>query len=134
MEQLQHPEITWTQRTGFPSWCQEVLGDFDDKEEVEEMPENQIRVLNALKFGKENAIRRRELVALTGLDDRTVRRAIQDLRRTYIILNDQDGQGYYRTYDLDKLQRAWRQERSRALAILAGMKPMRTLLKGAGRI
>ena len=30
---LQHPEITWCERTGFPSWCQEVLGDFPEEEE-----------------------------------------------------------------------------------------------------
>ena len=37
---LEHPEITWALRTGYPSWMQEddeVLNDEDDEEEVNEI-------------------------------------------------------------------------------------------------
>lgn len=133
MENLQHPEITWAERTGFPSWCQEVLGDFPEEEEPHMSDRNEI-VLDAIPYGKENAVTRVYLAARTGLPDRQVRKAIEEIRRSHIILNDQDGKGYYRSWDLDDIERFYRQERARALAVLARMRPMRILLRGGGRI
>lgn len=130
---LQHPEITWAERTGFPSWCQEVLGDFPEEEESPLSDREEI-VLDAIPFGKENAVTREHLAARTGLPDRQVRKAIEEIRRNHIVLNDQDGKGYYRSYDLDDIERFYRQERARALAVLYRMKPMRILLRGGGRI
>lgn len=130
---LQHPEITWCERTGFPSWCQEVLGDFPEEEEPPLSDREEI-VLDAIPFGKENAVTREYLAAKTGLPDRQVRKAIEEIRRNHIVLNDQDGKGYYRSYDLDDIERFYRQERARALAVLYRMRPMRTLLRGGGRI
>ena len=36
---LEHPEVTWAIRTGYPSWMQEddVLNDEDDEEEEHEI-------------------------------------------------------------------------------------------------
>jgi biotin operon repressor len=133
MENLQHPEITWAERTGFPSWCQEVLGDFPEEEEPRMSDRNEI-VLDAIPYGKDRAVTREYLAAKTGLPDRQVRKAIEEIRRSHIILNDQDGKGYYRSYDLDDIERFYRQERARALAVLYRMKPMRNLLRGGGRI
>lgn len=133
MENLQHPEITWAERTGFPSWCQEVLGDFPEEEEPRMSDRNEI-VLDAIPFGKDNAVTREDLEARTGLPDRQVRKAIEEIRRSHIILNDQDGKGYYRSYDLDDIERFYRQERARALSVLYRMKPMRQILRGGGRI
>ena len=133
MENLQHPEITWCERTGFPSWCQGVLGDFPEEEESPLSDREEI-VLDAIPFGKENAVTREYLTAKTGLPDRQVRKAIEEIRRNHIVLNDQDGKGYYRSYDLDDIERFYRQERARALAVLYRMKPMRILLRGGGRI
>ena len=133
MENLQHPEITWCERTGFPSWCQEVLGDFPEEEESPLSDREEI-VLDAIPFGKEKAVTREYLTAKTGLPDRQVRKAIEEIRRNHIVLNDQDGKGYYRSYDLDDIERFYRQERARALAVLYRMKPMRILLRGGGRI
>lgn len=130
---LQHPEITWAERTGFPSWCQEVLGDFPEEEESPLSDREEI-VLDAIPFGKENAVTREYLTAKTGLPDRQVRKAIEEIRRNHIVLNDQDGKGYYRSYDLDDIERFYRQERARALAVLYRMRPMRILLRGGGRI
>lgn len=31
---LEHPEIAWIERTGYPSWMQEADGEPDDDEEV----------------------------------------------------------------------------------------------------
>lgn len=134
MEQLRdHPEIAWAERTGFPSWCQEVLEDFEDEDEPHVNDRNEI-VLDAIPFGKDRAVTRKLLVAKTGLPDRAVRKAIEELRRSFIIINDQDGKGYYRSYDLDDIERSFWQERSRGLAILRRMKLMRELLKGGGRL
>ena len=130
---LQHPEITWAERTGFPSWCQEVLGDFPDEEESRMSDRAEI-VLDAIPYGKDRAVTREDLEARTGLPDRQVRKAIEEIRRNHIVLNDQDGKGYYRSYDLDDIERFYRQERARALAVLYRMKPMRVLLRGGGRI
>lgn len=35
---LEHPEIAWIERTGYPSWMQEteVLNDEDDEDDFEE--------------------------------------------------------------------------------------------------
>jgi biotin operon repressor len=130
---LQHPEITWAERTGFPSWCQEVLGDFPEEEESRMSDRAEI-VLDAIPYGKDRAVTREYLAAKTGLPDRQVRKAIEEIRRNHIVLNDQDGKGYYRSYDLDDIERFYRQERARALAVLYRMKPMRILLRGGGRI
>lgn len=130
---LQHPEITWAERTGFPSWCQEVLGDFPEEEESPLSDREEI-VLDAIPFGKDRAVTREYLTAKTGLPDRQVRKAIEEIRRNHIVLNDQDGKGYYRSYDLDDIERFYRQERARALAVLYRMRPMRVLLRGGGRI
>lgn len=132
--ELQHPEIDWIERTGLPSWCQEVLEDFDEPEEQDEMPPMVLKVLSLIPFGKKRAITRTGLRYRTGLGDRQVRKAIEYLRGTYIIINDGDGEGYYRSYDLDDIERSYRQERARALSILRRLKVMRTLLKGGGRL
>lgn len=135
MEQLRdHQEITWAERTGFPSWCQEVLGEFEEPEEGADLPEMQQFILAEIPFGKDKAVTRRRLCLATGLSDRQVRKAIEELRRTYVILNDQNGEGYYRSYDLADIERNYRQERARALAVLYRLRPMRELLRGGGRI
>lgn len=135
MEQLRdHPEITWAERTGFPSWCQEVLEDFDEDEDEPRMSGRMEIVLDAIPFGKGQAVTREFLAAKTGLPDRAVRKAIEEIRRTHIVLNDQNGEGYYRSYDLGDIERNYRQERARALAVLYRLRPMRELLKGGGRI
>ena len=133
--ELQHPEIEWTERTGFPSWCQEVLGEFDDDpEEGAELPPMVRFILEEIPFGKDKAVTRRHLCIASGMSDRMVRKAIEVLRRSYVILNDQDGEGYYRSYDLSDIERSYRQERARALSILYRLQPMRVLLRGGGRI
>lgn len=72
-----------------------------------------------IPFGRENAIKRAELVALLRLSDRMVRRQIEEARlRGEVILNDQTGAGYFRSNDVAELKRQMAQNRSRALSIL----------------
>lgn len=89
-------------------------------------------VFNLLLYGKENAKTRKELVKRTGVCDREVRESIERLRRKYIILNDQDGTGYYMSENLREIMRCYMQEFKRAISILARLKPMRGFLRDRG--
>ena len=78
-----------------------------------------MNICDFLKNGKENAITRRELVSLLNLPDRTVRRLIQEARdRGEIIINAQDGVGYYMTEDLGEMKRQLATNYSRSLSIM----------------
>lgn len=52
-------------------------------------------VYNALCVGRQNAINRKELTAITGYRDRLVREAIEALRHNHVIINLGKGEGYY---------------------------------------
>lgn len=92
-------------------------------------------ILNNIPHGRENAISRAQLVCKTGLPDRTIRRAIQAAReKGVLILNAQDGRGYFRAdeSDIDELKAQYRQDTARALSILRRRKTIRAILKKAG--
>lgn len=83
--------------------------------------------------GRENAITRQRLCALTGLPDRKVREEIEQARRRgAIIVNAQDGAGYFQTDDLGEIKRQFNQNEHRAKSILAQQKHLRRRLKAAG--
>ena len=83
----------------------------------------------------ERGITRRELARMFDTTDRSVRRAIEEARKMgYFIINDQNGAGYYRTDDLDTIERQYKQDTSRAMAILARRKAMRKFLRENGRM
>lgn len=89
-----------------------------------------------IPVGKENAISRERLCQIYGKPDRATRKAIEDARKAgALILNLQDGAGYYRVGpgDLDDLARQYRQDTARAMAILNRRKKTRRILKEAGR-
>lgn len=72
-------------------------------------------------FGKDNAVTRDELKALTAMSDRKVRREIEKARTNgVIILNLSDGKGYYRPTiaEYEDAMHEYRQERKRAMKIL----------------
>lgn len=87
-------------------------------------------------FGaKRHSITREELARMFDASDRSVRRAIEEARKMgYFIINDQNGAGYYRTDDLDTIERQYKQDTSRAMAILARRKAMRKFLRENGRM
>ena len=89
-------------------------------------------VFNLLLYGKENAKTRAELSERTGAHDREVREGIERLRKKYIILNDQDGNGYYLSENVREIVRYYMQEFKRAVSILARLKPMRGFLRDRG--
>ena len=88
-----------------------------------------MEIIELLKEGKENAVTRETLCAMTGMNDRTIRNEIERLRREYVILNDQDGKGYYLSKNEKEVRRYVRQEEARAKAIFYRLRPARELLK-----
>lgn len=91
------------------------------------------RLLNALPWGEKNAVTRAELSRILGMRDRPLRELIERARREgAIIINRQNGRGYYLSDDLTDIERQYRADRARALSILARCKHMRRTLKAAG--
>lgn len=89
-----------------------------------------------IPIGRDNAISREMLCALTGMTDRAVRDAIADARRTEPILNMQDGAGYYRPDLTDPIEvieteHFVNQETSRIRSIGWSLKGAREALKNA---
>lgn len=83
-----------------------------------------MRIEDYIPEGRENAISRRDLVRLTGLPDRQVRRMIETARETGCIVNLQDGEGYYIPAKEERIDvETWyRAQRSRAIGVLKSLK------------
>lgn len=93
-----------------------------------------LTVVNAIPFGRKNAIKRDTLCAKVGMGDRKVRKMIELARGFgFIIVNEQNGAGYYQSDDLDEIERQYKQDTARAMSILARRKEIRRRLKAAGR-
>lgn len=86
-------------------------------------------------FGAQNAVTRAELCRRTGWTDRRVRQAIEDARHDgEIIINMQNGKGYYKPVLISDIEMQYRQNESRAKSILHYQKFLRKALKDAGRL
>lgn len=91
------------------------------------------RLAALIPHGRENAISREALALAMGLTDRKTRKAIETARSDgLIILNDQDGRGYYQSDDTAEMLRQYRQDTARAMSVLKRRKPLRDKLKAAG--
>ena len=78
-------------------------------------------------------ISRKNLCGLTGLDDRSVRAAIEDAReRGVFILNDEDGLGYYISNEVANVRRQYMRDMARIKAISKRTKHLRKYLKEKG--
>lgn len=92
-------------------------------------------VVGKIPFGRENAIKRDVLAEELGISDRKVRKHIEKARASgFMIVNSGDGKGYYQTDDLDEISEQYWKDTSRAMAVLSRRKPMREVLKAAGRV
>lgn len=95
---------------------------------------------NSIPYGRENAISRDALVYLTGESDRRNRKNIEEARCAgHIIINAQDGEGYFRIdpnninqSELAAIYRQYCQNKSRALSVLTYQKHLRKILKENG--
>lgn len=89
-------------------------------------------IMNVIPVGHKNAVTRQRLCISTGMDDRRIRKVIAEARRENVILNLQDGSGYYVPdvkNDIDKveLRKFVRQEEHRLKSIGWSLKAARRL-------
>lgn len=90
-------------------------------------------LMATLHKGQANAISRKALANEMDMSDRAVRNLIEKARdEGCLILNRQDGRGYYIADNLDDIVFQYRQDTNRALSILKRRKTMRRILKEAG--
>ena len=83
-----------------------------------------------IPIGKENAVTRAQLCAITGLHDRAVRKLIEIARiEGAIIINEQDGAGYYISENPKDIRRQMVTNRNRAMSILRQQKYLRRRLE-----
>lgn len=88
-------------------------------------------IVDYIPFGRENAVTRAQLRSRTGIDDRTIRDMIANARRDTVILNMQDGKGYFRPLPEERhLVEAYaKQETARLKSIGWSLKATRQMLK-----
>ena len=93
--------------------------------------EKTIDIVAFIPFGKKNAISRHALAERTGLSDRNMRNLINQARKRAVIINVQDGNGYFRPTkeDVDEVVKFKQQEESRAKKVFASLIPVRRFLR-----
>lgn len=96
-----------------------------------------MEILDFIPQGSKNAISRKRLCELTGLEDRAMRDQIHIARRKIPILNLQDGNGYFipdmnDKKDVELLTRYVHQEESRLKSHGWSLKTARKTLKNIG--
>lgn len=92
-----------------------------------------MNIVDYIPEGREHGVSRKRLCELTGLGDRAVRDQIKKARMSgEIIINLQDGAGYYRTDDLHDIERQYRINDSRAKETLVQQPHLREILIRAG--
>lgn len=92
--------------------------------------ENLWHIEEFIPYGRKNAVKRADLVNMIGLSDRVVRKLIEDARQSgVIIINMQDGRGYYRPEKREDLEYYIRQEEGRAKSIHRNLKAAKKALR-----
>ena len=89
-----------------------------------------MRIENYIPEGREIAISRKALGNIVG-DDRVARKMIEDARCNVVIINLQDGKGYYlpTSNEREDVERWYRATLKRAKKILRGLRAARKWLK-----
>lgn len=108
-----------------------LYGD-EDKADIPQRTEETERIAALIPHGRRNAISRAELAAAMQTSDRMMRKAVSEAKRQGVMICN-DGEGYYQTEELGDLYRQYRRDTARAMSILKARKPMRDVLKAAGR-
>ena len=95
------------------------------------MSDKIIDIVKYIPYGKENAISRQSLSEKTGLSDRNMRNLINQARKRAVIINIQDGNGYFRPTkeDVDEVKRFKKQEENRAKEVFSSLAPVRKFLR-----
>ena len=91
--------------------------------------------VNRLGRGHEQARPVKELASVLLINERTLRELLEQARgEGYLICNDMDGKGYYLADTIDDVERQYERDYGRAMALLVRLKPMRRMLREAGRL
>lgn len=92
----------------------------------------EVDIVKYIPYGKENAISRDKLSAEIGCTDRTMRDLINKARKRVVIINLQNGDGYYRPTedDMEEVLRYKKQEENRAKEIFGNLQPVRKFIRG----
>ena len=104
----------------------------DDKADIPTRTAETERSAGLIPSGRRNAISREDLAAALHTTDRKMRKAVAEAKKQGLMICN-DGDGYYQSDDLSDLWRQYRRETARAMSILKARKPMRDVLKAAGR-
>lgn len=90
-----------------------------------------VNILKFIPYGRENAVEIDTLCRETGLNNRSVRNLINSARKKSVIINVQDGKGYYRPTadDVDEVKRWKKQEENRAKEVFSSLSPVRKFLQ-----
>lgn len=89
------------------------------------------RITVALSEGESNAVSLFELIRISGLDNRSTRLLIEQLRREGFVICSSE-RGYYLPADADELRRYVSKERRRADSITETLAPAAALLEEWG--
>ena len=85
------------------------------------------RILSAIGEGQENAVHLSELIRISGMTDRELRKTIEYIRRQGIVILSGNS-GYYFPADEAELKAFVRQEEHRARSILVTLRPAKHYL------
>ena len=92
-----------------------------------------MNITDYIGIGKDKAVTRTELCNRLGMTDRTVRKMIELARAEgALIINAQDGRGYYISEDEADIRRQLNINHSRAMSILRQQKKLRQKLREIG--
>lgn len=108
-----------------------LYGD-EDKVDIPQRTAETERIAGLIPSGRRNAISREDLAAALHTTDRKMRKAVAEAKKQGLMICN-DGDGYYQSDELSDLWRQYRRETARAMSILKARKPMRDVLKAAGR-
>lgn len=89
-----------------------------------------MNICDFIPRGRENAVTRSELVQRLNLPDRKIREMIEGARRDgALIINAQNGEGYFLSEDVGELKQQLRRNHNRAMSILVQQKHLRRKIK-----
>ena len=90
-----------------------------------------MELIDFIPYGHKNAITSNQLGMLTGLSSRDIRKIISRAKRETLIINLQDGKGYFKPTEDERelVERYLKQEQSRFKTIAWSLRSAREFLK-----
>lgn len=96
----------------------------------DEISPSTAKLAEFIPVGRDKTVSRSDLAKRMNMSDRHMRAAVSLARREgLVIINDQNGRGYYRSEDIRDMQRQLNQTHNRALSLLAQEKYLKARIK-----